>query len=86
MLHACVYMIVCVCVSAVAERTTGAVGNIVAATGLGKKDEFPTDMNVRTLFRSRSAPHRFSVISVFLLSDKVFKCVHAHPQEISWPS
>lgn len=29
-----------------AEKTTGAVGNIVAATGLGKKDEFPTDMNV----------------------------------------
>uniref|UniRef100_A0A8C7ZNB8 Synuclein, beta n=1 Tax=Oryzias sinensis TaxID=183150 RepID=A0A8C7ZNB8_9TELE len=29
----------------VAEKTTGAVGNIVAATGLGKKDEFPTDMN-----------------------------------------
>uniref|UniRef100_A0A3Q2QG97 Beta-synuclein n=1 Tax=Fundulus heteroclitus TaxID=8078 RepID=A0A3Q2QG97_FUNHE len=28
-----------------AEKTTGAVGNIVAATGLGKKDEFPTDMN-----------------------------------------
>lgn len=32
--------------SAVAEKTTGAVGNIVAATGLGKKDDFPTDMNV----------------------------------------
>ncbi|XP_045887090.1 beta-synuclein isoform X1 [Micropterus dolomieu] len=32
-------------VGTVAERTTGAVGNIVAATGLGKKDEFPTDMN-----------------------------------------
>lgn len=29
-----------------AEKTTGAVGNIVAATGLGKKDEFPADMNV----------------------------------------
>uniref|UniRef100_A0A3Q3LX72 Synuclein, beta n=1 Tax=Mastacembelus armatus TaxID=205130 RepID=A0A3Q3LX72_9TELE len=29
----------------VAEKTTGAMGNIVAATGLGKKDEFPTDMN-----------------------------------------
>ncbi|KAJ0050047.1 hypothetical protein NL108_011824, partial [Boleophthalmus pectinirostris] len=28
-----------------AEKTTGAMGNIVAATGLGKKDEFPTDMN-----------------------------------------
>uniref|UniRef100_A0A3B5ARR7 Beta-synuclein n=1 Tax=Stegastes partitus TaxID=144197 RepID=A0A3B5ARR7_9TELE len=26
-------------------KTTGAVGNIVAATGLVKKDEFPTDMN-----------------------------------------
>lgn len=35
-----------VCVSPVAEKTTGAVGNIVAATGLGKKDEFPADMNV----------------------------------------
>uniref|UniRef100_A0A3P9KCI7 Synuclein, beta n=1 Tax=Oryzias latipes TaxID=8090 RepID=A0A3P9KCI7_ORYLA len=32
-------------VGTVAEKTTGAVGNIVAATGLGKKDEFPTDMN-----------------------------------------
>ncbi|KAJ0002397.1 hypothetical protein NQD34_007546 [Periophthalmus magnuspinnatus] len=30
---------------ALAEKTTGAMGNIVAATGLGKKDEFPTDMN-----------------------------------------
>uniref|UniRef100_A0AAQ5Y6P8 Beta-synuclein n=1 Tax=Amphiprion ocellaris TaxID=80972 RepID=A0AAQ5Y6P8_AMPOC len=29
----------------VAEKTTGAVGNIVAATGLVKKDEFPADMN-----------------------------------------
>ncbi|KAI3351906.1 hypothetical protein L3Q82_020736, partial [Scortum barcoo] len=28
-----------------AEKTTGAMGNIVAATGLVKKDEFPTDMN-----------------------------------------
>lgn len=35
-----------VCVPAVAEKTTGAMGNIVAATGLVKKDEFPTDMNV----------------------------------------
>uniref|UniRef100_A0A3Q3WS87 Beta-synuclein n=1 Tax=Mola mola TaxID=94237 RepID=A0A3Q3WS87_MOLML len=26
-------------------KTTGAVGNIVAATGLGKKDDFPTDVN-----------------------------------------
>ncbi|TWW55146.1 hypothetical protein D4764_09G0001950 [Takifugu flavidus] len=34
-----------VCVPAVAEKTTGAMGNIVAATGLVKKDEFPTDMN-----------------------------------------
>lgn len=39
---------VCVCVRAVAEKTTGAMGNIVAATGLVKKDEFPADMNVRT--------------------------------------
>ncbi|CAL8355954.1 unnamed protein product [Merluccius merluccius] len=29
----------------VAEKTTGAMGNIAAATGLVKKDEFPTDMN-----------------------------------------
>ncbi|CAL8263649.1 unnamed protein product [Lota lota] len=28
-----------------AERTHGAMGNIAAATGLVKKDEFPTDMN-----------------------------------------
>uniref|UniRef100_A0A671TTG5 Beta-synuclein n=1 Tax=Sparus aurata TaxID=8175 RepID=A0A671TTG5_SPAAU len=28
-----------------AEKTTGAMGNIAAATGLVKKDEFPTDMN-----------------------------------------
>uniref|UniRef100_A0A3Q0SFR2 Beta-synuclein n=1 Tax=Amphilophus citrinellus TaxID=61819 RepID=A0A3Q0SFR2_AMPCI len=27
------------------DSTTGAVGNIVAATGLVKKDEFPADMN-----------------------------------------
>ncbi|KAG7273234.1 hypothetical protein CRUP_031541 [Coryphaenoides rupestris] len=32
-------------VGTVAERTTGAMGNIAAATGLVKKDEFPTDMN-----------------------------------------
>uniref|UniRef100_G3Q381 Synuclein, beta n=1 Tax=Gasterosteus aculeatus aculeatus TaxID=481459 RepID=G3Q381_GASAC len=32
-------------VGSVAEKTHGAVGNIVAATGLGKKDEFPADMN-----------------------------------------
>ncbi|KAF3693716.1 Beta-synuclein Phosphoneuroprotein 14 [Channa argus] len=32
-------------VGTVAERTTGAMGNIVAATGLGKKDEFPSDIN-----------------------------------------
>uniref|UniRef100_A0A8C2WS33 Synuclein, beta n=1 Tax=Cyclopterus lumpus TaxID=8103 RepID=A0A8C2WS33_CYCLU len=32
-------------VGSVAEKTTGAYGNIVAATGLGKKDEFPADMN-----------------------------------------
>lgn len=37
-----------VCFCAVAEKTTGAMGNIVAATGLVKKDEFPADMNVRT--------------------------------------
>ena len=42
----------CLCLSAVAEKTTGAVGNIVAATGLGKKDEFPTDVNVRMLHTS----------------------------------
>lgn len=40
------YVCVFVCVSPVAEKTTGAVGNIVAATGLVKKDEFPADMNV----------------------------------------
>lgn len=34
------------CLCAVAEKTTGAMGNIVAATGLVKKDEFPADMNV----------------------------------------
>lgn len=39
---------VCVCLHAVAEKTTGAMGNIAAATGLVKKDEFPADMNVRT--------------------------------------
>lgn len=39
-------MCMTVCVPAVAEKTTGAMGNIVAATGLVKKDEFPTDMNV----------------------------------------
>lgn len=39
-------MCMMVCVPAVAEKTTGAMGNIVAATGLVKKDEFPTDMNV----------------------------------------
>lgn len=43
---------VCVCVFAVAEKTTGAMGNIAAATGLVKKDEFPTDMNVRTALQS----------------------------------
>uniref|UniRef100_A0A668AGI6 Synuclein, beta n=1 Tax=Myripristis murdjan TaxID=586833 RepID=A0A668AGI6_9TELE len=32
-------------VGTVAEKTTGAMGNIAAATGLVKKDEFPTDMN-----------------------------------------
>lgn len=42
------------CASAVAEKTTGAMGNIVAATGLVKKDEFPTDMNVRTPLQSPS--------------------------------
>ncbi|CAL8330936.1 beta-synuclein [Gadus morhua] len=32
-------------VGSVAERTHGAMGNIAAATGLVKKDDFPTDMN-----------------------------------------
>ncbi|KAK9517828.1 hypothetical protein VZT92_023169 [Zoarces viviparus] len=32
-------------VGSVAEKTTGAVGNMVAASGLGKKDEFPADLN-----------------------------------------
>ncbi|KAI4819607.1 hypothetical protein KUCAC02_004847 [Chaenocephalus aceratus] len=32
-------------VGSVAEKTTGAVGNMVAATGLGRKDEFPADLN-----------------------------------------
>ena len=65
MLHVCT-----LCVSAVAEKTTGAMGNIVAATGLGKKDEFPTDMNVRAPLQPPSAPcchtqWRFSFFTVF---------------------
>ncbi|XP_061541875.1 beta-synuclein [Phyllopteryx taeniolatus] len=32
-------------VGTVAEKTTGAMENIAAATGLLKKDEFPSDMN-----------------------------------------
>lgn len=58
----------CLCLSAVAEKTTGAVGNIVAATGLGKKDDFPTDVNVRMLSLLRGT--------------QVLQCVHAHPQKI----
>lgn len=51
-----------VCVSAVAEKTTGAVGNIVAATGLVKKDEFPADMNVCAA-RPYSVTHCFVACS-----------------------
>lgn len=42
--------VLCVCVCVVAEKTTGAMENIAAATGLLKKDEFPSDMNVCTLW------------------------------------
>ena len=74
MLHVCVcvcvYMMF-VCVSAVAEKTTGAMGNIAAATGLVKKDEFPADMNVCTPLQTPSAPVSlhpfFFFISLLLL-------------------
>lgn len=65
------------CASAVAEKTTGAMGNIVAATGLVKKDEFPTDMNVRTPLQSPSA--LVSLLGVI----KVLHCVKAHLQIIN---
>lgn len=64
-----------VCVSAVAEKTTGAMGNIVAATGLVKKDEFPADMNVCTPLQSPSAPvtlHCFFFFCLLLLPDQVY--------------
>lgn len=60
--YACVCYVSCVCLHTVAEKTTGAMGNIVAATGLVKKDEFPADMNV-CISRSLLSPSLLHYLS-----------------------